>query len=59
MEILKSFVDDWGNLIILAILMSSTILFILEVSGLLPFCISERLAKKELLVKSLFLNKWE
>lgn len=57
MEILKSFVDDWGNLIVLAILMSSTILFVLEVSGLLPFCISERLAKKRIISQKLILEQ--
>lgn len=57
MDFVKSFVDQYGNTIVLAILMTSTIVFILEVCGFLPNFISERLAKKRVVSQKLILEE--
>ncbi|MBV7309876.1 hypothetical protein KVY11_14510 [Acinetobacter sp. CWB-G5] len=57
MEILKSFVDQYGNTIVLGILMISTIVFVLEACGFLPNFISEKLAKKRLISQKLLLEE--
>lgn len=57
MEFLKSFVDQNGNTIVLAILMISTIVFVLDVCGFLPNFISERLAKKRVISQKLILEE--
>lgn len=57
LTILNSFVNEWGNLIILAILTVSTIIFLLDVNGLLPQCISKRLAKKKVISQKLILEE--
>ncbi len=57
MEFLKFFVDQYGNTIVLAILMISTIVFVLDACGFFPNFISERLAKKRLISQKLILQE--
>lgn len=57
MEIIKSFVNEWGNIIILAILTLGTIIYIADINGLLPNFMSQKIARKKLIGQKLILEE--